>query len=329
MNRILRSALSLAAVAFAGTLLAQEIYTPTRSAKDQGISLKSWGSGTISETDETAFEGSTSIRVSSRNYFQGGIVTFANPVDLSKQFADKNSLLQFTMHVPDSGKVQGGKQGGKGGGAAAGGPSGAGGSGLAGSDGGGAAGGAKGGGAGGGGEQRTTTLTSERVLETVRVVITTSDGLRSEGFIEVKGKVPDERGWMKCGVPLNAIAGFGRTNKAIQSIAVACDAVSTFYLGQMNVTTDSTPVYGEMNHGNMNLALGDEVTFVGSGYAGASPLKFEWDFDAADGIQADAVGQAVKRKFRKPGEFEVTLTVSDVFGLKAPYTTKIRVTVNP
>ncbi len=43
----------------------------------------------------------------------------------------------------------------------------------------------------------------------------------------------------------------------------------------------------------------------------------------------DAEGQIVKRKFRVPGEYTITLTISDAFGLKQPFQTTIKVTVNP
>lgn len=331
MNRFLRLALGTAALSVALLANAQTIYNPTRSVKDQGMSLKSWGSGTIAETDETAFEGTTSIRVSSRNFFQGGIITFATPVDLTKAYTDKSNLLQFTMHVPGlaTGSAAGG--GGKGGGA-----KGGGGLGSLGGDGG------KGGGvSGGGGELGQNrgasgepsgggvTVTSTASLEKIRLIVTTSDGIRSEAFLDIKGKVADPKGWLKTSIPLQAIAGFSRTNKIVSSVAVAGDAVSTFYIGEVSVLNDSTPVYGEINQGDLNLALGDIVTFVGNGFGGSTPVKYEWDFDSSDGIQVDATGQVIKRRFRKPGDFIVTLTVSDAFGLKEPHKTTIKVTVNP
>lgn len=311
MNKFLR--ISLGAIALGATLLAgaQTLYNPTRPTKDQGMALKSWGSGTIAETDETAFEGTTSIRVSSRNFFQGGIIDYLTPVDLGSAYTDKNNLLVFTLHIPGviAGQAPSGKGSGKGGGKGAGG---AGDLGLN-----------NGEGSGG------TTVTSTASLEKIRLVIATSDGMRSEAFVEVKGKVADEKGWMKASIPLQAISGFSKTNKMIQSIAIAGDAVSTFYVGEASISSDSTPIYGEINQGDLNLALGDVVQFIGSGYAGASPVKYEWDFDSTDGVQADASGQFVKRRFRKAGDFVVTLTISDMYGLKAPYSTTIKVTVNP
>jgi hypothetical protein len=65
------------------------------------------------------------------------------------------------------------------------------------------------------------------------------------------------------------------------------------------------------------------------GNAGSSPLKYEWNFDTKGEFVADAEGQVVKRRFRSPGEYIITLRVSDVFGLKKPYSTTIKVVVNP
>ncbi|RYG27897.1 PKD domain-containing protein, partial [bacterium] len=109
------------------------------------------------------------------------------------------------------------------------------------------------------------------------------------------------------------------------------------YVGEVKVVNDATPIRGEISarlrNGSvrkqgLNLANGDEVDFVGSGMGGSSVLKYTWDFNEADGIDADAEGQVVKRKFRKAGTYTVTLTVSDYFGLKEPYKTTLKVTVN-
>ncbi len=333
MKKTLRFALGALALSSALAAVAQSVYNPTRPAKDQGISFSSWGGGTIAETDETAFEGTTSIRVSSRNFFQGGIATFSTPVNLASAYSDRNNLLQFVLRVPvttgnttttapGGGKTSGGGSGrgpGRGGGGLAGG---------GGNEGGGTLGGGSAGGAGGS-TPIVTTMTSDKNLETLRIVVTTTDGLRSEGYMNIKDKVADQRGWIKTGIPLQAITGFDRTNKIVQSIALAGDAVATFYVGEINTLNDSTPIYGELNETDMNLALGDERTLIANGYGGSSPLKYEWDFDSKDGIQVDAVGPVIKRKFRKPGKYVITCTISDVYGLKKPFVTTLNVEVNP
>lgn len=303
---------------------AQTIYLPNRNIKDQGISLKGWGSGTISETDEVAFDGAYSLRVSTKNYFQGGLILLEKPVDLAGAFDDKNNLLRFAIRSSGEKPKFAISNPGRGGGA--GGPSTAGG--------GGGASGLDGGGGGGqgssSGTQTTTgtTLTTDAVLRNVRVVVTTTDGLKSEAYLSVRATGAEA--WRSFSLPLTAINGFARTNKTVQSVAISGDALSTFWIGDIRVINDTTPISGEMNFkDDLNLALGDEREFIAHGFAGSTPLKYAWDFNDADGIQVDAEGQSVKYKFRRPGTFKVTLTVMDAYGNKKPATASIKVVVNP
>lgn len=322
MKRQLLIAMTLlsAAVAFG-----QSLYTPVQSAKDQGITLKAWGSGTITETDETAFEGVNSIRVSTRNYFQGGMIALGSPVNLTTAFGDKNNMLRFAIRVADTSMTLGGP-GGKGGGNLAG-PGGAAGPG---GKGGGTRGGGQGGELGGGmTPPGGGSSQAAAVLQNLRVILATTDGKKSEVYLPINTSGAGERGWRLVAIPLQAISGLADSNKAITGIGISGDATSTFYIGEVRVINDSTPISGDTNYHDLNLALGDEVEFVGHGFGGASVLRYLWDFSAADGIQVDAEGQAVKRKFRRDGKYTVTLTIVDVFGLKKPYSATVYVTVNP
>lgn len=334
-----RTMLSIVAAAMSGAAFAQAaigIFTPGRAIADQGISVMSWGSGSIAETDEVALAGTTSIRVSTRNFFQGGRLLLGNPVDLAKAYADKNSLLLINLMVADTTVTLGGSGGGGGaaGLAGAGGPGASssgpgGGAPPGGGRGAGISGGEPGGSAGrGGAAGGAAAAATAAPLRNLRFVITTTDGKKSEAFVPIPGGA-QSKAWRRVGIPLQAIAGFGETNKQVKEIALAGDATGTFYVGEMNVISDSTPISGEPNVRELNLALGDEREFWANGHGGASVLRFTWDFDASDGIQVDAIGQVVRRKFRKPGEYVVTLTISDEFGLKEPYTTTIKVVVNP
>src|SRR5579871_1283166 len=100
MKTISTLILALGAIGFASAETV--LYSPAKSLKDQQISVHRWGSGTIEETDEYAFEGTTSIRVSTNNLFSGGQIFFGGNPDLSKEFPDKNSLLQITFRVADN-----------------------------------------------------------------------------------------------------------------------------------------------------------------------------------------------------------------------------------
>jgi hypothetical protein len=170
---------------------------------------------------------------------------------------------------------------------------------------------------------------ADTTLRNVRLIFTTSDGKKSEVYVPVSTSGSGDRGWRSVAVPLQAVAGLGDSNKAVKEIAISGDAVTTFYVGNLQTINDSTPITGDANYRTINLALGDEIEIVGRGFGGSSILKYSWDFDDRDGIQGDAEGQVVKRKFRKPGSYKITLTISDFFGLKAPYSTTIQATVNP
>jgi hypothetical protein len=344
---------ALLASAVGGSAFAQSavLYQPAKMVKDQGMMIKSWGSGTISETDETSFEGTHSIRVSTHNYFQGGIMDFSNPFDLTKDFNSKSNLLKITFKVADSGVISSGMSGKGGagiggpgiGGGLAGGPGGGGGGRPPGGAGFGGGFGGRGqgpggpgagsrvggpgiGGPGGGGAASST---PPPTLKSFRLIVTTTDGKKSEVYVPADTSAVSEQGWKTIAVPLQAISGFDRTNKTIQSIAFAANTIATFYVGDLRVIDDTTPIRGEPNIRELNLALGDEYTFTATGFGGSSVLRYTWDFDDRDGIQVDAEGQTLTHKFRKAGTYTMTLTISDFYGLKQPYSTTIKATVNP
>lgn len=325
--------LALAAASLAGVASAQVvIYKPVMSVADQHITLQGWGSGNISEADELAYEGTKSLRVSSRNFFQGGIMTFGQPVDLSQAYADKDNLFRLTFQAPDQNTVLGGGAAGGGKGPSS---SGAGGGSLGGLDNGGGS--VKGGGGGGGsqlgggagGQKQSGAKVKVEVppLTMVRMIVTTTDGKKSEAYIPVVTTSKGERGWNQFAIPLQAISGFERTNKIVKELAFSGDTTATFYLGDLRIINDTTPISGEANIDRTNMALGDEGILTAYGNGGASVLEYQWDFDS-DG-QIDATGQYVKRKFRQPGDWTITLTIADKYGLKKPYTSQLKVHVNP
>ena len=284
----------------------QEIYEPNRHLPDQGVTVTSWGSGSVHEADEAPYEGVFSIRISTHNFFQGGILHFAKPIDLTSEY-NTADLLRFAFLVADSDMVLSGK-------VSSNKPSG----------------GGLGRGGGQGNTQKDVAGSETKVtLHVIRVIFGTTDGLKSEAYLDLDTSQTD-RAWKLLAVPLKGINGFDKTNKIVQTIAISGDTAATFYLGDLRMINDTTPITGDMNvQHDLNLALGDEVQFVASGYAGASILKYTWDFDASDGIQEDATGQVVKRQFRKPGTFVVTLTIKDLYGLKKPFTKTVNVKVNP
>lgn len=349
------------------------VYTPAREIADQNIKIRGWGSGTGSETDETYYEGAHSIRVSTRNYFQGAQLQFGTPVDLADKFADKNNLLKIVVKTSDADTTTGGMGapgmsgsgvpggGGRlsptGGGVSGRGP-GMGGPGMSGSGGPGMGmpgmgGGMPGRGGQGGGRPGSMGMpggmgmqggmgasTGAPTLTTVRMIVATTDGKKSEAYLPLPSNASSaERGWKTVAIPLQAINGFDRTNKTIKEITFSGDVTTTFYVGDVRVVEDPTPIRGDVyttfngvtssTRRSYNLALGDRLTFTGGGEGGASVLEYAWDFNGADGIQDDAVGQTVTHQFRNAGKFTVTLTIRDKYGLKPPTKSSVDVVVNP
>jgi len=369
-----RSWFLVPAILPAAVALAQNgsiLYNPVRSIVDQEIKVKGWGSGSVSETDEAAYEGTHSLRVSSRNFFQGGIIALGKPVDLDAEAGDKSNLLRIVFRTADitlggggggvpgaggkGGPAGAGGFGGGGGGRGAGGagglgapggpPGGAGGFGGGGGRGAGGQGapgglgggggfpgaGGKGGAGGfggfGGGQGTAAPATG---MKFIRLIVTTTDGKKSEAYIPTNSSVgTDEKGWRAVSVPLQGISGFARTNKTIKDVALSADQTTTFYVGDIRVLNDKTPIRAEPNVREINRELGADVIFSATGLGGSSILRYTWDFDASDGIGVDAEGQAVRRKFRKAGTYTITLTVSDYYGLKDPYVTTIKAVINP
>jgi len=346
------------------------LYRPGVPLSEQSISVKSWGGGICTETDDTAYEGNKSIRVTTKNFYQGGTILFGKKIDLASSFSDKNNLLRVTYKSLDSatgsgpmGGPSGGPppSGGKGGGGGAGAGeespesqgddgdldspfAGAQGGGLGGLGGGPAGPGGRGGQGGpfGGpsGQGAGAPTASASSLKSIRIIITTTDGKRSEAILPAATSSSNDRGWKQASIPLQAIRGFEATNKIVQSISFAGDVSTAFYVGDVRVLNDKTPIRGEPTFRTLQTERNATNVYAANGFGGSSVLKYTWDFDDADGIQVDAEGQAVRYKYRvasddqtnpstvrKDGVFIVTLTISDAYGLKEPYSTQLKVKV--
>ncbi len=168
--------------------------------------------------------------------------------------------------------------------------------------------------------------TTTRVMKQMRVVIVTEDGKQYEAVAPFDPPLTDQEGWFPIGIALGAFRGLP-ADARIREIRVFGDAYGVFYVGEIRVATDPTPITGDAGEEQI-VAANDLVRLEARASAGITPLKYSWDFDASDGIQEDAVGKVVTTRYRKPGEYIVTLTVTDVFGLKKPFVATTKVTVN-
>ena len=280
---------------------------------NSGGKIASWGGGKIEESKDTSLVGGQALRIESANMFQGGLIMLGAPADLNPASQNKNTLLTLGLYVMGTSGSSGGSSGG---GMS---PQGSGGGkGRMGTAGG-------GGGQGYGGQAGGDSTSVTKAMSKVRVVLKTSDGKLSEAILPVStsGK------WIRTSIPVASIPGFAKTNKMVTAIALGSDAPAFFYVGEISTAQDTTPIQGYLTTTDLNIGKGTEVVLSGSAEAGSTPLEYVWDFNATDGMQDESMGASIRHKFRTPGNFKVTLTIRDIYGIKQPWTGTINVTVNP
>jgi hypothetical protein len=326
------------AVGLAGAGFADATLYAGQPTENAGITLRSWGAGSIEDSTETTFVGSRSIKVLTRGMLSGGWLVFNTPVDLRADLNAPDKAMRFTLRFAGA---SGGAAGGAGGPQA---PGGIGGSGAPrggpgfGGEGGGpeAPGGFGGPGAPAGGGAQTTTPT----LRELRLIIETSDGKRTETMLPLQNLRTDELGWQSLSAPLRSIAGLRETNGQIAKIGFFGDTTGVFYIGEIRTLSEGGALQGYMAIQNtfgsvftsrsqerLSIASGDELIFFGVAEGVSAPVEYRWSF-GDDPSQVDGTGQVVRRRFPKRGNYTVHLTIADPQGVRPPATARIQIQVN-
>jgi hypothetical protein len=326
------------AVGLAGAGFADATLYAGQPTENAGITLRSWGAGSIEDSTETTFVGSRSLKVLTRGMLSGGWLVFNTPVDLRADLNAPDKAIRFTLRFAGA---SGGAAGGAGGPQAPGGigASGAprGGPGFGGEGGGPEAPGGFGGpGAPAGGGAQTTTPT----LRELRLIIETSDGKRTETMLPLQNLRTDELGWQSLSAPLRSIAGLRETNGQIAKIGFFGDTTGVFYIGEIRTLSEGGALQGYMAIQNtfgsvftsrsqerLSIASGDELIFFGVAEGVSAPVEYRWSF-GDDPSQVDGTGQVVRRRFPKRGNYTVHLTIADPQGVRPPATARIQIQVN-
>jgi len=323
-----------------------DIYTGD-SVISAGIKLRGWGSGTGKEDRQKSYNGDRSIHVTTNGYYAGARMQFERPVDLTEQTQDPFSLLEFLIFFKEGPEPRNRQQGGVGGlgspGSQGAGPQGSSGAGPQGpGSGSGAAGlpgfpggvGGLGGGSGRAGQQRRPPATRR-----LKVILVGEEGRVTATNQPVVLFPARQENWFEVAVPFSAFKGLDKMDSFnLREIRLFGDHKDDFWIGEIRTATDEEPITVEPLSAQ-EVSVGDQVQFRAEATAGLSALKFSWDFDASDGIQEDATGPVVVHYYRKPSEllqgsqepepYVVTLTVSDLSGVKKPERRQTDVVVNP
>lgn len=309
---------AVAATALAGVLMpfatAQDgsqpvTFTLYRGEGDSGnIALSSWGSGKAEPTTENVLLGDAAIKVTTHGMYQGGRIDFKSPVDLAAAIANGRTYLRMMARFnTSSGSNVGGFPGGGNPGSGGGFPGGNGGD--------------------GGGFSSTGSLANTAPFERMRFIAVMANGDRYELVRPLDMKpTEDPDAYLPVSLPIASI--FKSAKKRIsgdgaklKSFVICGDKYQQFQIGEIQVVTDDTDI--SVNPLEDQIAfINNDVVFSGDAEAGDSNLKFSWDWDARDGIQEDTVGRSVTKVFTRAGKYVITLTVSDVDGLKKPQSVK-------
>lgn len=269
------------------------------AADQAGITLGNWGGGVCKESSKTSRLNSYSIEITPKSLYEGGRIDFKNAVDVTSTFNDPNTYLQILSrfgNVTAAPKTNPWD-------AMFGGPPGY-------------------------SSGDTSSATTAARVKRIRAMVVLDTGQSMESQVDLSAFKPLDDGWMGISFPLSVLKGnLNLPAYKIKRVVIAGDGTEQFYVGEIRIIKDITPIEADAG-GDQDVARNDRVRFTGSCNAGAAAVKFSWDFDQSDGIMEEAVGNIVSHKFRKAGDFVVTLTCSDIFGVKKPATSTLKVHVN-
>jgi hypothetical protein len=302
------------------------------SPQAAGISIQSWGSGEAKESDDYVYSGNRSIRIITQGRYQGARLVLSKPADLKTAMQDPNAYLQFLLVLPD--QVSGGRLGGYQG--YEGGYPGMGRGGIPGMGGRGGYPGMGGRGGPGGYGDTGTRMVKPRPLSSLRVVLVTEDNKHIETTLDMDSSHRDREDWTSLAIPVAAIPGLKDTDGQVKEIQIFGDSPSVMYLGEVRIIRDETPIRVDMLE-ERTIAKNDTINFIASADGGTTPLKYEWKIqgipkpeektEVTKNYVVMAEGRTFKHRFRRNGDYLVTLTVSDKYGLKKPATTSVNIHV--
>jgi hypothetical protein len=257
------------------------------------MTVGGWGSGSCSESNTNAYAGNYSLKITPKDLYAGGRIDFSSPIDLTSSFNSPDAYLQLVTRF---GSMQPAMDTWAIGVSAP--------------------------------TASVDTSKTARQPKRIRVMLVMEGGQAIECQVDASWFELTDEGWLNISFPLAALKGkLDLPEYKLKRLVITGDGTEPFYIGEIRAVRDSTLL--EANAGEeKEVSKNYYVVFHGFAQAGASPMKYSWDFDKKNGIQEEGVGEVVYHRFNKAGDFIATLTVSDPFGLKKPATSTITVKVN-
>jgi hypothetical protein len=285
------------------------------SLANSGVTLAGWGSGAATEDSANIFSGSHSIKITTQGLMQGARVIFGHPVDLAPYVNNKFDYLELPCLLPQTAGTRTG-------------PGARGGGGLIGAGGlSGPAGGQSGRGRRIGGRGSAKTAKVEHNLTYVRAQLVMSDDRVLDILLPIEDMAKDNR-WTLLAIPVPAISGISTGATQVKEVRLFGDQPCTMYLGAIRIVEDANPIIVEPMEEAV-FPTNDKHLFTAHASAGVTPLHYSWDWNSADGIQAEAEGPTIRHAYYHEGDYTATLTVTDIFGSKQPVVTTFHVKITP
>ncbi len=289
MGVLLAIAVALSAAATFAADVANEVYIyKGGSLNQEGLGASSWGSGRAMETKEHPLTGSYSVKIITNGLYSGGRIDFPQPVTLFAGAPEKDRYVVLSFWFNDLTRVD---------------PS-----------------------AGTNNEIDAEAYSIPKANK-VRFIFRDDKGT-STAVEEPTNALDRDDNWVRIAVPLTKLrVSEGAQGYKLSRLLVFTDIPTTFYLGEIKLATDTMPIKAEIN-GTQMFGINTKEFFLGVAGGGLSTLKYSWDFDAQDGLQSEATGMVVNHVFTTAGDFKITLTVSDVNGIKPPAVVTYDITAN-
>ncbi|UCH36599.1 MAG: PKD domain-containing protein [Armatimonadota bacterium] len=145
-----------------------------------------------------------------------------------------------------------------------------------------------------------------------RVQLTTDKGTAVLADYPIHPGDRNASGWTRVGFPLSEFKG--PLGDQLERIAVFSERPDIFYVGEMKITLDTSPLGAKPVAYPAIARTGQPVTFLADAKGGLAPVQAVWDFDNSDGVETQATGTRVTNVYDQPGDYEATVIVSDATG---------------
>lgn len=305
MRNFCAVALVLATTLTAGTANAEVTLFKGDPITTVGITVNGWGSGTAVESSRRYYEGSRSIEISTQGLHEGGRIDFRNPIEMIEPTIDENEYLQLVVGFTSLVRSDASAFVGPGFGVKS--------------------------APGFSVIPEVSVYYFEEEIPTrpkvnnIRIVLESDNNRSIDATVDVQSD-PDD-GWYKVSIPLKTFGLKKGDSFKVKRVLVFSDVPDVLYVGRIGTVTDSDPIQVQSGDEQV-VAIGDTVTFRADADGGACMLKYSWNFGDRGGTGEDTTGQVVSHAFKRGGDYDVTLTVSDVWGVKKPVKTIFKVSVN-